>query len=298
MAVKNLGQVQALWIGTTAPVNTTMLWYDINVGVRLHKYYNSETSLWEPFIINTATEPLFRSGSTIEIHYSTDHFELIDGSLTIKANVLADVTPPFPISDITGLQSALDLKVDRVIGKSLIADTEIARLALVVNYTHPVNHLPSIISQDSNNRFVTDAQISEWNAKQNNLGYVPYDSSNPEGFINDSYFVNNKFMKVYTIVLPSAGSVQARVDASTEGTNYPSGWVLSADIDNSHDLSIVHNLSRSMVNVYISQVTGTRKKRLQGNVQYSGLTEKNLNEIVIEGLATVPFVIEISIILA
>lgn len=33
------------------------------------------------------------------------------------------------------------------------------------NYTHPTSHSPSIISQDSNNRFVTDTQISTWNGK-------------------------------------------------------------------------------------------------------------------------------------
>ncbi len=32
-------------------------------------------------------------------------------------------------------------------------------------YTHPTNHAPSIISQDANNRFVTDAEKSTWNAK-------------------------------------------------------------------------------------------------------------------------------------
>jgi len=34
-------------------------------------------------------------------------------------------------------------------------------------YTHPSTHLPSIISQDANNRFVTDAEITTWNAKAN-----------------------------------------------------------------------------------------------------------------------------------
>lgn len=33
------------------------------------------------------------------------------------------------------------------------------------NYVHPTNHPPSIITQDSNNRFVTDAEKSTWNAK-------------------------------------------------------------------------------------------------------------------------------------
>ena len=33
------------------------------------------------------------------------------------------------------------------------------------NYTHPATHPPSIIAQDANNRFVTDAEKIAWNAK-------------------------------------------------------------------------------------------------------------------------------------
>lgn len=32
-------------------------------------------------------------------------------------------------------------------------------------YTHPSNHAPSVISQDANNRFVTDAEKATWNGK-------------------------------------------------------------------------------------------------------------------------------------
>ena len=38
------------------------------------------------------------------------------------------------------------------------------------NYVHPGTHPPAIIEQDANNRFVTDAEKSTWNGKQNNLG--------------------------------------------------------------------------------------------------------------------------------
>jgi hypothetical protein len=33
------------------------------------------------------------------------------------------------------------------------------------NYSHPANHVASIITQDSSNRFVTDAEKTTWNAK-------------------------------------------------------------------------------------------------------------------------------------
>lgn len=34
------------------------------------------------------------------------------------------------------------------------------------NYTHPEHHTPDIITQDTNNRFVTDAQIERWDGKK------------------------------------------------------------------------------------------------------------------------------------
>lgn len=46
------------------------------------------------------------------------------------------------------------------------------------NYTHPANHLPSIITQDVNNRFVTDAEKATWNAKQTALGFTPENVAN------------------------------------------------------------------------------------------------------------------------
>lgn len=80
--------------------------------------------------------------------------------------------------DNSGNVTALNNKVDKVAGKSLISDTEITRLATLANYTHPTNHAPSIITQDANNRFVTDADKSAWNAKQSALGYTAENTAN------------------------------------------------------------------------------------------------------------------------
>ena len=51
------------------------------------------------------------------------------------------------------------------------------------NYIHPNTHLPSIILQDENNRFVTDEQINVWTSKQDALGFSPENISN-KGQIN------------------------------------------------------------------------------------------------------------------
>ncbi len=59
--------------------------------------------------------------------------------------------------------------VQKVAGKSLIADTEISKLSGIEsganNYTHPSSHSPGIITQDASNRFVSDTEKSTWNGK-------------------------------------------------------------------------------------------------------------------------------------
>ena len=69
-------------------------------------------------------------------------------------------------------------KVDKVTGKSLISDIEITRLATLSNYVHPSTHAPNIIAQDSENRFVSDTEKANWNAKQGALGFTPENTSN------------------------------------------------------------------------------------------------------------------------
>ncbi|WP_428232477.1 tail fiber domain-containing protein [Flavobacterium sp.] len=69
-------------------------------------------------------------------------------------------------------------KVDKMAGKNLLSDTEITRLGTLSNYTHPTNHPATIITQDSTNRFVTDAEKASWNAKQSSLAFVPENAAN------------------------------------------------------------------------------------------------------------------------
>ena len=43
---RNLGQVAGLFIGTSAPSNTTLIWYDSTPGICLHKVYDIRLSSW------------------------------------------------------------------------------------------------------------------------------------------------------------------------------------------------------------------------------------------------------------
>jgi hypothetical protein len=54
-------------------------------------------------------------------------------------------------------------------------------------YTHPSSHSPSIITQDSNNMFVSDSEKTTWNAKQN---AIQVSSSEPTGIsAGDLFFL-------------------------------------------------------------------------------------------------------------
>lgn len=42
----NLGLVKLVHVSTTPPVNINMIWYDDNIGIKQHKYYDTVTSNW------------------------------------------------------------------------------------------------------------------------------------------------------------------------------------------------------------------------------------------------------------
>lgn len=107
-----------------------------------------------------------------------DAIELVRNSLsTILVNDLTTGGSAKALTAEMG-KNLQNNKVDKIAGKSLISDSEISRLSTLSNYTHPANYPASIITQDSSNRFVTDAEKASWNAKQSSLGYTAENSIN------------------------------------------------------------------------------------------------------------------------
>ena len=49
MPTSNLGQIAGIHIGTSAPTNTKMLWYDDNIGQKIVKYYDVGSTTWKSF---------------------------------------------------------------------------------------------------------------------------------------------------------------------------------------------------------------------------------------------------------
>lgn len=91
---------------------------------------------------------------------------------------------------------------------------------------------------------------------------------------------------VFTLTLPNAVSVAARVALMVETTDYPTGWVIAAD-SNPIDLKITHNLGRRIVNATVFSVDGTSERMLYGNSAFSGILASTDDVLIIESLATI-----------
>lgn len=88
------------------------------------------------------------------------------------------------IATITGLQGALDTKASTGHTHSnattsvagFMSNTDKSKLDAIAaganNYVHPANHPASIITQDANNRFVTDTEKASWSAKLDTIKTV------------------------------------------------------------------------------------------------------------------------------
>jgi trimeric autotransporter adhesin len=63
------------------------------------------------------------------------------------------------INDARGLENISNLKT--INGNAVLGTGDIS----IPTYTHPANHPASVITQDGNNRFVTDGEKATWNAK-------------------------------------------------------------------------------------------------------------------------------------
>jgi len=91
---------------------------------------------------------------------------------------------------------------------------------------------------------------------------------------------------VFTITLPSSGSVSGRCATAVAGIDYPIEWTIAADT-NPNDLLITHGLDRRIAAVSIYTVVGASERLLYANAAYAGIIAPTSSILRIEGLATV-----------
>lgn len=102
---------------------------------------------------------------------------------------------------------------------------------------------------------------------------------------------------VYEITLNASESVAGRLSGLVEGTNYPTGWVLSASAGT--DFLITHNLtSRKLASVNVFEVDGSNERlAIPFNTAFSGVL-CNGNTVLIEGLDVEAVALRIELIFA
>ena len=100
------------------------------------------------------------------------------------------------------------------------------------NYSHPVNHLPSVITQDASNRFVTDTEKSTWNAKANariSPTSVTVNTTLALTHAGKRLLVNSG--SAVTITIPLNSSVAFTIGDEIELVQYGAGVVTLAPYD-------------------------------------------------------------------
>ena len=143
--------------------------------------------------------------------------------------VQVDNTPLGKVAFKDWVFTETDKKVDKVTGKSLLSNSEVTRLATLVNYTHPANHPASMIVQDAGNRFVSDTEKSVWYAKQNaitnpitGLGATNYlakftGASSQKASV---FLDNDNNGGIGTTLLPSKFNIKSDTSYGVAGTSY------------------------------------------------------------------------------
>jgi len=90
---------------------------------------------------------------------------------------------------------------------------------------------------------------------------------------------------IYSIKLPAYASVALRCSNAVSGSDYPSGWNISAGTSE-YDLKISHGLNRNIVDIKVWEVNAdaTQRSLPDYSAGYTGKVQISKNEILIEGL--------------
>lgn len=129
MASQNLGQVSGLWIGTSAPTNTTLIWYDSTPAIRCHKVYSVTSAAWvvlDQNVISAITYSELRNlaqntGLTQGSWYKiTDQGNILALAITSTKVQYVDVNNNFVIDDLaasaTYIVTSSNLLIDDISG--------------------------------------------------------------------------------------------------------------------------------------------------------------------------------------
>jgi hypothetical protein len=179
--------------------------------------------------------------ATIDISGKVD--KITGYSLVANIEIAKIHTPGSDNQDLSDLQP-------KESGKGLstndYTDAEETKLAGIEtganNYTHPANHSPSIITQNSTNRFVSDTEKSTWNGKQDSLGFTPVANDDyrlaDARPANDVYsWAKNAYKPSYTPSEVGAEPANINIQNHVTATHAPSNAVPLATVKADSEIS-------------------------------------------------------------
>lgn len=158
----------------------------------------------------------------------------------------------YEVEDIDGLTEALAGKVDKVEGKSLIADSEIARLANVTNYSD--TEVRGLISQNATDIDNIETAIAEID--------IPEKTSE---LTNDSGFITMSQVEAKNYI--TADEIPADYVTETELTG--KGYLVASDIAGKADKSELHSHeNKAILDATTASYTTAEKTKLEGLSNY------------------------------
>lgn len=114
----------------------------------------------------STTAAAWATGDKAELRVTAETLNSLADDATVTAHT-SNVSNPHTV---TATQVGLGNVDNTSDADKPVSSAQAIALGLKANvadaYVHPANHAPSIITQDANNRFVTDAEKTAWNAKQ------------------------------------------------------------------------------------------------------------------------------------
>ena len=91
---------------------------------------------------------------------------------------------------------------------------------------------------------------------------------------------------VYVVYLPSAGTVADRIAAAVAGVDYPLTWVLTPG-SSAVDINIAHSLTRRVATVTVFAVDGDEEQQLFNTAAYNGIKTPDVDNLLVQSLATI-----------
>jgi hypothetical protein len=170
-------------------------------GALVYRTPASPTGLTDPHLIAIANACAAAGVATGIVRKVGADTYVVDGTA-----YLSDIEVVVPLASTGGATPTLSIPAATATTPGHATAAQISKLDGIApnanDYSHPATHPPTVIAQDINNRFVSDAEKAAWNGKQAALGFTPF--ANPMTAASD-------------LIVGGPGGVASRLAIGAEG---------------------------------------------------------------------------------